>query len=461
VRPWRWERKGWVALLPLGLSAVAGCTLPNRPPTLPAPDQGYVAVLSGEMPGPLSQVARHAWIIAHVPRERDNRRYELGVSGSDPFGYFGDGDVALHGVVRYDPEHLDAVVACLERERNRYFRDHPDYFLVPGPNSNTIIDTLLRHCKIHVELPATAVGRDYRGVIGASVTSLGTGVQLETWLIGAKIGLEEGVELHIADVAFGVHFWPPALTVPVNPGRIGFDGTMHAPAFSRRRWSGESDVPDDAERKYGVASFWMGARYARVDHPDEARGLSDEGTVGLSVRASYGRHVGYGFGAEFEGGLGFPLGYAYAARLYPTGVAYAFHGNSFVGLFGGVGIDGVTSTVPAALELPLELRMEVDVARQARVGARAAVAWYPAAPERRGGSLLSPFADELTMGTFARFGRSPPCGCSELRAGRGYFFGLERREIFKTAWLGLTFGVEMDLGGAGRPSAQAVYDAAR
>src|ERR1019366_2877094 len=105
----------------------------------------------------------------------------MGPSGSDPFSYFGDGDVALHGVVHYDAAGLDRVTRCLEREDHQYYREHPPYFPIPGPNSNTIVDVMLRRCGIHVELPATAIGRDYRGPIGASVTSLGTGLQLETW----------------------------------------------------------------------------------------------------------------------------------------------------------------------------------------------------------------------------------------------------------------------------------------
>jgi hypothetical protein len=80
------------------------------------------------------------------------------------------------------------------------------------------------------------------------------------------------------------------------------------------------------------------------------------------------------------------------------------------------------------------------------LGARAGVAWFPANADRRGGSMLSPVADELTLSTFARFGRSPRCRCS-VRDGRGYFFALERHEILHTYWLGLTFGVEVDFGG--------------
>jgi hypothetical protein len=155
-------------------------------------------------------------------------RYELlgsafKTTSSDAFEYFGEGDVALHGVIAGSTASISKIVACLDVETPRYNEEHPDYFPIPGPNSNTYVDQMLRRCDIPVDLPATAIGKDYRGVAGASITSGGTGVQIETWLGGVRIGLKEGVELHILGLTLGVDFWPPAILVPVNPGRIGFD----------------------------------------------------------------------------------------------------------------------------------------------------------------------------------------------------------------------------------------------
>jgi hypothetical protein len=427
------------------LVVASACALPHRPAALPPRSEGYVAVLSGEMPGAISQVARHAWIVANVPGEPSFRRFELGGGGSgDPFRYFGGGEVAVHGIVHYQGDELAEKVDCLAREEQAYDRQHPDYFPIPGPNSNTIVDFMLRHCSIHVELPATAIGRDYRGLIGASVTSLGTGVQLETWAVGVKLGLEEGVEVHVLDLPLGVHLWPPAITVPVNPGRIGFDDSMYRDAPERLWHRRRYDEDDDFERRYGVASLWLWSRYARIAQSQKAGGLSDLATVGFETRGAYGRHIGYGFGVDLEAGAGFPLGFAYAARLYPAGAVLMFGGDSFLGLYGGIGSDGVTEHVPARFALPAELRLEIDVAPMARVGARAGVAWYPGSTSREGGRL-SPFADELVLSAFARIGRALPRG--RWRYGRGYFFALERREVMQTFSLGLTFGVEADLGG--------------
>jgi len=101
--------------------------------------------------------------------------------------------------------------------------------------------------------------------------------------------------------------------------------------------------------------------------------------------------------------------------------------------------------VPGALEIPVELRAEIDAGKDARLGLRAAVTQVPGSDARHVGSHVLPFGDELLVGTFVRVGRSPACGCP--RAGRGYFFGLERREVMRTYWVGAALGLEMDFGG--------------
>jgi len=364
--------------------AVAGCAFPRAPASLPPTSEGYVAVFSGEMPGGLSQVARHAWIVVNMPGNSP-RRFELGGGGGrDPFEYFGHGEVAVHGVIHYEPAELERKLSCLEREQRAYREQYPHYSAIPGPNSNTIVDYLLRHCDIHVELPATAIGRDYRGLIGASVTSRGTGVQLETWPLGVKFGIEEGVELHLLDLALGLHFWPPGITVPVNPGRIGFDTDMHRdppqdPASGPRA----HDSQTEHVREYGAVSLWMWSHYAKVLDPERASNVQHLATVGINARAAYGKHLGYGVGFDLEGGLGIPTSFSYAARLYPVGLVLMLHENTFIGLYSGVGSNGVTAHVPARLELPSELRVEVDASSYVRVGALAKIGWYPGSSSRR------------------------------------------------------------------------------
>lgn len=432
----------------------AGCVVPHRPAELPARGDAWVAVLSGEMPDAIQQVARHAWIVASVPGESRFRRWELlgrpeRSSTGDPFRYFGEGDVAVHGIVRMDTSSLLRIARCLDEEVVRYDERHPTYFPIPGPNSNTFVAEALRNCSIHVELPATAIGRDYRGVLGAGVTEAGTGVQIESWIAGLRLGLREGVEVHVASLALGVHVWPPGITVPVNPGRIGIDldGRANDEQLGHRRGDDSDDGWEGKrvrDRKYGLGAAQMFARGARVAHPEDAGGLAERWTVGLSGRALYGTRLGWGFGGDLELGAGAPASFAWAAHLYPAGLGYMIGPTGYIGAFAGVGGSGVTGKVPNALDLPMELRLELDGGTRTRFGFRAAAIWIPFESVRQGGSVL-PFADELVLGTFVRVGKT------RLRygdaMGKGWFLGLDRHEVMGSFWLGLTWGVEADFGG--------------
>ena len=60
-------------------------------------------------------------------------------------------------------------------------------------------------------------------MVGVSWTSGGTGVELETPVAGVRLGLTEGVVVQILGISLGIDFWPPALIVPLGPGRLGFD----------------------------------------------------------------------------------------------------------------------------------------------------------------------------------------------------------------------------------------------
>jgi hypothetical protein len=132
----------------------------------------------------------------------------------------GGGDVRIHGVWR--GRRAERMIACIRRAGPRY-PHRARYLGFPGPNSNTFVDWLMRRCGLRANLAAGSIGKDYRGAIGLSFTSGGTGVQIETPLVGLRLGLTEGIELHLLGLAIGVDWWPPALIVPVGPGRIGFD----------------------------------------------------------------------------------------------------------------------------------------------------------------------------------------------------------------------------------------------
>jgi hypothetical protein len=222
-------RRGRAALASLvAAPAVVGCAIPERPLEVPPGDEAAVIVASVGLGEAMNEVARHSWIAARERGERLFHRYEIGGGGntSDPFespcacmGEDRHASVIVHAVLRGDS--AARAIECLKRETPRYYRE-VDYGFWPGPNCNTYVERMARLCDIPVTLPATAYGRDYRGIFGASKTSEGTGVQVESPIVGAKIGLTEGIEVHVLTLPFGVDLWPPALIVPIGGGRIGF-----------------------------------------------------------------------------------------------------------------------------------------------------------------------------------------------------------------------------------------------
>jgi hypothetical protein len=103
---------------------------------------------------------------------------------------------------------------------------YPDeYRLWPGPNSNTFTAYLARALpELHVELPPTAIGKDYLGPgeILASSPS-GSGVQVSLGgLLGLTLGWRDGVEANVLGLVIGVDLTRPALKLP-GLGRLGLE----------------------------------------------------------------------------------------------------------------------------------------------------------------------------------------------------------------------------------------------
>jgi hypothetical protein len=100
--------------------------------------------------------------------------------------------------------------------------EYPDrgrYLAWPGPNSNTYIAWVLRRAGVAADLEPRGIGKDYLGLAGVAFSTTGTGVQAESTLLGLKIGLRDGVELHVLYFTFGLAAWRPAVKTPF--GRLG------------------------------------------------------------------------------------------------------------------------------------------------------------------------------------------------------------------------------------------------
>lgn len=97
-----------------------------------------------------------------------------------------------------------------------------EYTVWPGPNSNTFTAWVARHApELKLDLPPTAIGKDYlRDALVARAPS-GTGYQFSILgLFGVLVGVEEGLEINIAGLTFGVDPLGLAFKLP-GVGRVG------------------------------------------------------------------------------------------------------------------------------------------------------------------------------------------------------------------------------------------------
>ncbi|HEY5947890.1 MAG TPA: DUF3750 domain-containing protein [Kofleriaceae bacterium] len=214
----------FAVLLAVAGAGLGGCVLMKKSLDMPGNDETTVALLTGGLGHPMDGIARHPWFAVRMRGETEWQIFEVGGGGteSDPFHkHTPYVDPIVHKIWR--GEAGERAAECVKRvgpDVKSYIESH--YIFYPGPNSNTFGDVVLRRCKLSAALPSTSVGKDWRGMIGAGITSERTGVQLETPVVGVKVGLKEGVEVHVIGLSFGIDLWPPAIILPLGPGRLGF-----------------------------------------------------------------------------------------------------------------------------------------------------------------------------------------------------------------------------------------------
>jgi len=113
-------------------------------------------------------------------------------------------------------EGVDAMVGRIEAAVAGYpYADR--YRTWPGPNSNTFIAHIGRAVpELGLDLPANAVGKDYRDFAGAVGTApSGTGMQLSLYgLLGVTAGRREGFEVNLLGLSLGIDPVGPALRLP-------------------------------------------------------------------------------------------------------------------------------------------------------------------------------------------------------------------------------------------------------
>lgn len=116
---------------------------------------------------------------------------------------------------------VDAIIDRIEQAVADY--PYPNkYHVWPGPNSNTFVAHILRRVpEMRVDLPPTAIGKDYLGWRSVHKTPSGTGGQASLFgIVGVAAGIEEGVEVNLLGLNFGLD--PKSLSVKLPiVGRLG------------------------------------------------------------------------------------------------------------------------------------------------------------------------------------------------------------------------------------------------
>jgi hypothetical protein len=228
------------------LVALSGCSLLERTrsnfwelergPSGQAPDpevvrDAVIQVYAARTVGWRGFFAVHTWISVKRRDAESYTRYEVigwGVgsgapairvnrSGADNY-WFGDRPELL---VDVRGEAAEPLIARVEAAVASY--PYPmSYRTWPGPNSNTFTAWVGRSVpELRLKLPPTAIGKDFLPSSLADTTPSGTGVQFSLFgLTGLAVGWEEGIEVNLLTLNFGVEVKPPALKLPIV-GRIG------------------------------------------------------------------------------------------------------------------------------------------------------------------------------------------------------------------------------------------------
>ncbi len=227
---------GVVALLLVSRGAGADWRTASREPVGLAPDpaatpEAVVQVYAARAWGWRGYFGVHTWIAAKPASAGSYTVYEV-------IGWrlrYGDSAVVVRNRVPDErwfgnaPELLadkrgPGAGALIERI-DRAARDYPyagEYTMWPGPNSNTFTAWVARAVpELEVDLPPTAIGKDFNGGRLVGPAPSGSGLQLSLFgLLGVTASGVEGVEINLLGLTFGVNPFDPALKLPLV-GRLG------------------------------------------------------------------------------------------------------------------------------------------------------------------------------------------------------------------------------------------------
>ena len=171
----------------------------------------------------------HTWVAAKPSKAKAWKVYEVigwrlrwsdsvvSISDRAPDGRWYGAAPELYADKR--GQGVDELIARLDKAAREYPFAH-EYGLWPGPNSNTFTAWLTRAVpELGVDLPGTAIGKDYLRDKIVDTAPSGHGVQLSlAGLFGVTASSVEGVEVNVLGLSFGLG--PSGLKLPLV-GLIG------------------------------------------------------------------------------------------------------------------------------------------------------------------------------------------------------------------------------------------------
>ena len=171
----------------------------------------------------VARFARHSWVDYRENVDSEWRRAEI-VNRSSGLvhrtlrsGEFEKksrwgGEIVVLGQSdgKANPNYVNEIASFAKNYDAEVYRPYP------GPNSNTFAENLLREVDgVSAVLDHNAIGKEWGFHFGK--TAGGSGLELQTPVVGLALGLRQGIELSLLGFSGGISVFPPALKLPVLP----------------------------------------------------------------------------------------------------------------------------------------------------------------------------------------------------------------------------------------------------
>jgi hypothetical protein len=189
-------------------------------------DEAVVQVYAARTYGWKGAFSVHSWIIFKEKGARVYERYDVagwGISADRPAirrdmrvpdGYWAGNRPTI--VSQSFGAEAERAIPKIRQAIADYPYSH-SYITWPGPNSNTFIASILRKVpELRTAMPANAIGKDFLPYfVPFGMAPSGTGVQVSlAGLLGLTIAKEEGLEVNVLGLVFGIDPLDLAIKVP-------------------------------------------------------------------------------------------------------------------------------------------------------------------------------------------------------------------------------------------------------